>query len=563
MTPAETALSHGSMDELRLRRLIAIGRRLVAELDLEVLLMDVVEAARDLTGARYAALGVLNERGDALDRFLTVGLDEETRTRIGDLPRGNGVLGVLISDPRPLRLADVSEHPRSYGFPAGHPPMRTFLGVPLRIRDQVYGNLYMTDKESGEFDEADQEAAVVLAEWAGIAIENARLYENATRRSEELARAVAGFEASLAVARAVGGETELDRILELIAKRGRALVEADSMLIALYDARTLTIRAVAGRLDRELEGQVVPLMGTAVAEVINRQRSLHIHDDGSPTPVMAGIVARAGLVVPLVFRTSCVGVICALDPLDGSARFTADHQRVLEAFASSGATAVATGQNVAQERLRRSIEASEGERRRWARELHDETLQDMASLKLLLGSARRSNDVEAIHRVLDDVIEQLTAGIRSLRHLIGELRPAVLDDAGLQPALEALGARIRGAGIDVSMSLDLPTRASGELPREVEDTLYRLVQEALTNVVKHADATEVSVAVSREDGRLEVNVEDNGSGIDQELPSSGYGLMGMRERAALVGGTIEIASEPGRGTRVSASIPVPEPGDQP
>jgi signal transduction histidine kinase len=563
MPPAETTLTHGSMDELRLRRLIAVGRRLVAELDLEALLMHIVEAARDLTGARYGALGVLNERGDALDRFLTVGLDEETRTRIGDLPHGHGVLGVLISDPRPLRLPDVSDHPRSYGFPAGHPPMRTFLGVPLRIRDQVYGNLYMTDKESGEFDDADQEAAVVLAEWAGIAIENARLYENATRRSEELSRAVAGFEASLAVARAVGGETELDRILELIAKRGRALVEADSMLIALYDGRTLTIRSVAGKLDRELEGGVVHLPGTAISEVINRQRALHIYDDGSPTPVMAGIVARAGLVVPLVFRTSCVGVLCALDPIDGSVRFTADHERVLEAFASSGATAVATGQNVAQERLRRSIEASESERRRWARELHDETLQDMASLKLLLGSARRSTDVEAIHRVLDDVTEQLIASIRSLRHLIGELRPAVLDDAGLQPALEALSARIESSGIEVSMSLDLPTRASGELPQEVEDTLYRLVQEALTNVLKHAGATEVSVSVVLDADRLEVNVEDNGRGIDPEGSSSGYGLVGMRERAALVGGTIEIASEPGRGTRVSASIPLPRSAGQP
>ena len=156
MAPADATLTSGSMDEVRLRRLLEVGRRLVAELDLEVLLMDIVEAARDLTGARYGALGVLNERGDALDRFLTVGLDEETRARIGDLPHGHGVLGVLIRDPRPLRLADVSDHPRSYGFPAGHPQMKTFLGVPLRIREQVYGNLYLTDKEQGsEFDDAD------------------------------------------------------------------------------------------------------------------------------------------------------------------------------------------------------------------------------------------------------------------------------------------------------------------------------------------------------------------------------------------------------------------------
>lgn len=556
MPRADPALTPASMDEVRLRRLIAVGRTLVAELDLEVLLLTIVEASRELTGARYAALGVLNDRGDALERFLTVGMDDDARARIGDLPHGHGVLGVLIHDPQPLRLSDVSEHPRSYGFPAGHPPMRAFLGVPVRIRDDVYGNLYMTDKDSGDFDEGDEEAAVVLAEWAGIAIQNARLYESATRRSEELSRAVAGFEASLAVARAVGGETELDRILELIAKRGRALVEADSMVIALYDGKTLTIRSVAGQLDRSLEGATVDLPGTAVAEVINRQRTLQLHDDGSPTQVMGGIAARAGLVVPLVFRTSCVGVLCALDPIDGSSRFTPDHQRVLEAFASSGATAVATGQNVAHERLRRSIEASESERRRWARELHDETLQDMASLKLLLGSARRSTDVDAIHGVLDDVSEQLTAGIRSLRRLIGELRPAVLDEVGLEPALEALAERIESSGIEVSMRLELPSRESGELARDVEDTLYRLVQEALTNVVKHAGATSVSVSVARLDGLLDVTVQDDGSGIDQAAPTAGYGLVGMRERVDLVGGTLEIDGEPGSGTRLRATIPL-------
>jgi signal transduction histidine kinase len=546
----------GSMDEARLQRLISVGRSLVSELDVETLLTSVLEAARDLTGARYAALGVLNQRGDALDRFLTLGIDEQTRARIGDPPHGHGVLGVLISDPAPLRLEDVSQHPRSYGFPAGHPPMHRFLGVPLRIRDAVYGNLYLCDPP-GQFDQADQEAVEVLAEWAGIAIENARLFESATRRGDELARAVATSEASLAVARAVGGETELDRILELIVKRGRALLDAESMLVALYDGRRLTINAVAGQLDRALEGQAVALTGSAVSEVINRQRTLHLHDQGTPTPVMSGVTARAGLVVPLVFRTSCVGVLCALDPIDGSAQFTAEHQRVLEAFASSGATAVATGQNVAQERMRRSIEASESERRRWARELHDETLQDMASLKLLLASARRSQDVEAIHRLLDDVSEQLTVGIRSLRHLIGELRPAVLDDAGLQPALEALGARIENPDLRVTMDLDLPPPGSHELGREVEQTLYRLVQEALTNVVKHSGAAAVWVSIARRPDQLELTVSDDGSGIDARAdPGGGYGLIGMRERIELVAGSLLIESEPGSGTTLTVTIPL-------
>jgi len=544
-----------AIPEDRLRRLIEAGSTLVSELDVEAVLANLLEAACDITGARYAALGVLNEAGDALDRFLTVGIDEPTRAAIGDLPRGHGVLGVLITDPQPLRLSDVSEHPRSYGFPAGHPPMQTFLGVPLRLRGAVYGNLYMTEKASGEFDEGDEAAAVLLAEWAGIAIENARLYQQATRRADELARSAASIEASLAVARAVGGETELSRILELIVKRGRDLVDADSMVIALYEGGRLTVSAVAGELDRALEGTAVQLPGSAVADVINRQRTLHIHDHGTPVQIMAGITARAGLIVPLVFRTTCVGVLCALDPLDGHAQFDVDHQRLLEAFASSGATAVATGKNVAQERMRRTIEASEIERRRWARELHDETLQDLASLKLKLAAARRSDDLAAVRAVLDDVSEQLTIGIQSLRHLIGELRPAVLDDAGLRPALESLISRSARPDLTLTAEIELDGVAE-RLPREIEETVYRVVQEALTNIAKHAEATAASVTVRRRDGIVELIVADDGVGIDLGETTSGYGLLGMNERIDLVGGTLEIRPAAGGGTTVTATIPI-------
>src|SRR5436190_10397243 len=165
------------LGDVQLRRLLQVGRSLVSDLDLESVLKAVLEAARDLTSARYAALGVLNDRGDGLERFLTLGIDGAARARIGDLPRGHGVLGVLIKDPKPLRLADVGVHPHSYGFPAGHPPMTRFLGVPIRIREAVYGNLYLTDKDGGgEFDDGDEAAVVVLAEWAGYAIANARLH---------------------------------------------------------------------------------------------------------------------------------------------------------------------------------------------------------------------------------------------------------------------------------------------------------------------------------------------------------------------------------------------------
>ena len=208
-----------------------MGRALVAELDLERLLHRVLEVAQELTGARYAALGVLDDRRERLERFLTIGIDEATHNAIGELPRGHGILGVLISDPRPLRLSDVGEHPQSYGFPLEHPPMHSFLGVPILVRGQAFGNLYLTEKAGGEFDEADEEAVVVLAEWAAIAIENARLYRDVRGRRDELERAVTTLETTTAIARAVGGETDLQRILELIAKRGRALVAARAIVI--------------------------------------------------------------------------------------------------------------------------------------------------------------------------------------------------------------------------------------------------------------------------------------------------------------------------------------------
>jgi GAF domain-containing protein len=243
MTPLD------GLDEHRLARLIDAGRGLLSELDPETVLDRLLQTAADLTGARYVALGVLDEGRRELARFLTRGIDEDTHRAIGDLPRGRGLLGVLIDDPRPLRLEDVGDHPRSYGFPQGHPPMRSFLGVPIVIRGEAWGNLYLTEKAGGEpFAADDEEAVIVLADWAAIAIENARLYRDVAARREELERAVRGLQATAAIARAVGGETELDRILELVVKRGRALIEAHDVLIMLREGDELVIVAGAGHV---------------------------------------------------------------------------------------------------------------------------------------------------------------------------------------------------------------------------------------------------------------------------------------------------------------------------
>jgi GAF domain-containing protein len=217
-----------SSEEPWIRRLLDVGRALTKELDQSILLDRVLETAREITQARYAALGILNEQHTELAQFLTAGVDEATHRAIGDLPRGRGVLGALIAHPQPLRLRDVGQHPTSYGFPDGHPIVRSFLGVPVVIRGQVWGNLYLTEKTEGEFTEADEEAAVILAEWAAIAIENARLYETSERRRQELEKAFRGLEATRDVAVAIGEEIEHFLLPRLLMDELRLLATLDS-----------------------------------------------------------------------------------------------------------------------------------------------------------------------------------------------------------------------------------------------------------------------------------------------------------------------------------------------
>src|SRR3954469_8532620 len=217
MLSAPNAVVEASgVNEHRLRRLVEVGRSLVTVLDPEAVLERLLEVARELTGARYAAIGVLDDQRERLERFLTSGIDEATHRAIGDLPRGRGVLGVLISDPHPLRLDDVGAHARSYGFPAGHPPMHTFLGTPILIRGEAWGNLYLTEKGAGSFTAEDEEAVGILAEWAAIAIENARLYRGARERRDMLERVNRRLETTLEVSRGLAGMTDLDQVLELV-----------------------------------------------------------------------------------------------------------------------------------------------------------------------------------------------------------------------------------------------------------------------------------------------------------------------------------------------------------
>lgn len=543
-------------DPALLRRLLRVVSSVVSELDLEAVLAHVVDEAVEITGARYGALGVLNERRDGLARFITRGIDEDMQRTIGNLPHGRGVLGVLISEPKALRLPDVGSHPRSYGFPPGHPEMHAFLGVPITVRGEAWGNLYLTEKEGGQqFSDADEQAVLTLAQIAGIAIDNANLYERVEARREELERAVTGFEATTQIALAVGAETDIDRVLELIAKRGRALVGARSLAILLEDGGELRISAVAGEADRGSVGQVVALDHSPYGSVYRSGQPERVTDltrrlDAEPD--MLGVHAVTALLVPLVFKGVSVGVLAAFDRYEDDGGFTSEHEHLLLSFAASAATAVSTAQSVAEDRLRHSIEAAEQERRRWARELHDDTLQGLAGLNVLLQSGLAAGGA-SLERAASQATRQIEEQIAALRTLITDLRPAVLDELGLVPAIETLAARVGVVeGLEIEHDLDLD---GARLAPEIESTLYRLVQEALTNVGKHARAERVWITLQQSGGNVEVEVRDDGLGFDPAAPKAGFGLTGMRERVALAGGQITIRSAPDEGTTLSAMVP--------
>ena len=548
------------------RSLMDVAGSVLGELDLEVVVDRVLQSARELTGARYAALGVLDASRTELDRFITVGIEEDARREIGVLPRGRGVLGELIRDPVPLRLSEVGEHPRSYGFPIGHPPMHSFLGVPILAGGVPFGSLYLTEKaDGGQFTDEDEDSATTLAKFAGLAIDHARRYTGAAARGDELALTVAALRATTEITRAVGGETDVNMILELVAKRGRALVSARALLIEIVDGSELVVAAAAGERPAGLIGERIALANTVASAAI-RTRSTHRlevelnrvrfdqHGLGRH-----GVRADAGLVVPLVFHDQIYGVLIALDRLHGGPNFTAEDQALLEAFATSAATAVATARSATSELQRQRLAAAEAERGRWARELHDETLQSLAALRLSLAMARRKGDAEALEAAVGEAIEHLEDGIANLRALVTDLRPAALDELGLKAALAALCDRARRHGLDIDSSIELAFEQGREPTRhtpELETALYRITQEALTNASKHGHANRAVIEIHENAATVELSVRDDGDGFDQSTSTAGFGLIGMRERVALLQGTVQIASSPGQGTTVTASFPV-------
>jgi signal transduction histidine kinase len=573
MSSIEPAFSSAldALDTARLRRLVEVGPTLGADLHLDGVLDRLLTVARELTGARYAAVGVLAPDRRQLERFVTQGIGEGERGVIGDLPRGHGVLGVLITEPKPLRLPDVSEHPLSYGFPPGHPPMTTFLGVPVEAGGEVWGNLYLTDKD-GNFDEADEQVATVLARWAGLAVEHARLHESTSSQRDELAYAVRALEATTLISRALGAEVELEPTLELVVKRGRALADARSMLILLADGDELVFTAMAGEASTELCGARLPQRGSASGRAFLSGQIQRVPDFAEQITMTArrtglnfsprqfvGPGVHPALFVPMSYRGHMVGVLNTIGRVTKEGPFSEAEEQLILSFAASAATAVAAAQSVESERVRRSMRAMEEERSRWARELHDETLQGLGGLRLMLASARKLDDPAALDNALERALDQVTQEIRNLRALITDLRPASLDEIGLGPALAALIEQRRDrSSLELVPNISLRHEAGEESTRlapELETAVYRLVQEALTNAIKHSGAKRVRVDVVEQPGRVLVSVADDGVGFDPDGSHEGFGLASMRERVSLADGELRISSD-SHGTRLEAEFPV-------
>jgi signal transduction histidine kinase len=539
----------------RLRALLDAGIALAGELSLDGVLQKIVEAAAELTDAKYAALGVIDPAGQELERFVVTGIDAETQAAIGDLPRGRGILGVLIRDARPLRLDDLGKDPRSVGFPPDHPPMTTFLGVPILLRGVAYGNLYLTEKAGGgPFTEEDEELTQVLAAQAAVAVENARLYESATRWLNQL-------ESLNEIVDALISEVELPKMLELVAARLRELVKARLVVIAMPSpSGDLVIRTVAGEGAEELIGTVLERKGSKSGRVLDRGRSERVEATIEDLEVdqEAGrrMGARTGLYVPLILRGRPIGILTAHDKEGGDPRFTDEDLRLAETLSARVAVAVDLSQRVARDALRNVVSAQELERERLARELHDETGQALTSILLGLKELEDAGSAADVSSATARLRELVVTTLQDVRRLAVELRPKALDDFGLVPALERLVETFQEqTGIEVIME---PQLGQERLPSEIETALYRIIQEALTNVVKHAQASRVSIVLSRRGSSVSAVFEDDGRGFAVgETREDGLGLLGMKERLSLLDGRLQIESSSDGGTTLVAEVPIP------
>ncbi|MFE1341153.1 GAF domain-containing protein [Streptomyces sp. NPDC058733] len=539
--------ARGTRDRVHslLEAVLSVGR----ELDLEQALYSIVEAAAVLVDAEYAALGVIGPDGKRLSAFHTIGVSDEQIARIGPFPEGHGILGELIRHPEPLRLAKLSQHPASYGFPAHHPPMNSFLGVPIRVRDQIFGNLYLTEKRGGvEFDEEDEAVLSTLAVAAGVAIDNARLYEE-SRLRERWLRANAEITYNL-----MSGAGE-SQVLGLIAERAREITSAALTMVAIPMEGTDTLHvqlALGAEADRH-QGLVLPVDGTLIGEAFAGAApatSVDITADARISVEPERFVGLGPAVAVPIGTDEAVRGVVLLVRRAGDTLFTTKEIEPLQGFAGQAAVAM----ELAEHRRDAEEIAVLKDRDRIARDLHDLAIQRLFATGMTLQSTGRFIDHpeagERVARAVDDldetikIIRSTIFGLRSRSGASGSsLRARVVRVAGEAAPVLGFTPGVRMEGL-----------VDTDVPREIADQVVAVLSEALTNVARHARADRADVLV-RTDGRtVDLTVTDNGVGIRPGGRRSG--LRNMAERAEQLGGGLDLSTPPGGGTTLVWSVPV-------
>ena len=531
----------------RLRRLLKANHSIVKELSLDAVLRRLVATAKDVSGARYAALGVIG--GDSmLEQFLHVGMEDDTVQAIGELPKGRGVLGVLIDDPKPIRLTRIDQDPRSSGFPDGHPQMTTFLGVPIRSRDEVFGNLYLADRADGEpFAAQDEESVLALAATAGIAIENARLYEESRRRQEWL-------RASGEVSRQLlDPEADYSETLHEIATSVKRLASADVVTLVRPTSDhpvQLEVTVATGAAERELIGIRYPTdnslawramqdgQGVRVA-FVDQHPDVYLH-------LRPYVPVSQAMALPLLGETGPRGAIVA-GRLIPHAPFTAADLDMAETFAGQAAIALELSDARADQQRLGVLE----DRDRIARDLHDHVIQRLFAAGLSLQSIAATIGDDAVKARLGRTIEELDETIRQIRTRIHALQEDSLQSLrGTALAVVDQLAPLLPAHPDVSLVGPLDTITDEATIADVEAVL----RESLTNVTKHAQATQVRVRIQAGKQRLYLTVIDNGVGLGHSTRRSG--LENLNQRAERQGGYLEVGNSAEGGLRLRWSIPI-------
>ena len=523
---------------------------LSSDLPLPLVLQRIIELAASLTGAHYGALGVLGSDGGIRD-FVTTGITQEQRHAIGPLPVGDGILGVLIRDARPLRLRRIADDPRSVGFPPNHPPMESFLGAPVKARGKVFGNIYLTEKQGAlEFDADDQAALEALATQAGIVIENARLYEDAQRREQWL-------DAVREISSAILAGANADGVLQTIARSARELMDASMATIVTPDAsgsdESLTIKVADGAHATELVGLPVPRHGSVSGDVISSGRPSVLSDASTDSRTYQPMVALGEMgpmvLVPLVLRGQPFGTLAVANAVGGRP-FDEEAVRLMETFADQASVALEFGR--AQREINRLTVLDD--RERIGRELHDGVIQSLFSVGMgLQATAKRSGD-PGVESRLEAAVGEIDRAIRDLRNYIFGLRPGILADRQLEQALRDLAQEFEEKS-GVTTVTDINPAVAAELAPRAAD-LVQLTREALSNVGRHAHASTCRVSLHRQGDDAVLEIDDDGQGFDPAARHTGQGIRNLNDRGSAIGGRVTVETKAKEGTIVRIAIPI-------